>query len=273
MKPFLKWAGNKYQIIERIKAVLPQGNRLIEPFLGSGAVFLNTDFPEYILNDKNRDLIQLYRHLQKEGQKFIAYCQEFFVPGNNQEEQYYILREAFNQTKDSRYKAALFLYLNKHGYNGLCRYNANGVYNVPFGRYKKPYFPAKEMSCFYQKAKNAVFTQHDFATVMKKAKPGDVIYCDPPYVPLSTTSNFTSYSAQGFGFKEQKKLARLAVKVASQGVSVLISNHETEFTKEAYKMAGIISFPVQRYISCDGSKRNKVGELLALFEPGGILHG
>ena len=133
MKPFLKWAGNKYQIITRIQALLPCGKRLIEPFVGSGAVFLNTDYPSYELSDCNGDLIALYQHVQREGDAFIDYCQTFFTEENNTPEAYYAFRAKFNTTGDVRLKSALFVYFNKHGYNGLCRYNASGGFNVPFG--------------------------------------------------------------------------------------------------------------------------------------------
>jgi len=266
MKPFLKWAGNKYQIVERIKEQLPAGERLVEPFAGSGAVFLNTNYEQYLVADANRDLIHLYQHLQREGTGFIAYCRQFFVPENNAKAQFYHFRAEFNQTTDSRYKSALFLYLNKHCFNGLCRYNQKGAYNVPFGRYKKPYFPEKEMLSFHQKAQAAVFCHSDFATVMAGAKRGDVIYCDPPYVPLSETANFTSYSAGGFGVAEQQMLARQAMACAERGVPVVISNHDTEFVRAEYAGARFQAFAVQRYISCNGSKREKAAELLAIFD-------
>jgi len=265
MKPFLKWAGNKYQIIRQIKESLPPGDCLIEPFLGSGAVFLNTDYPRYLLGDINKDLINLYQHLQQEGREFIAYCRTFFSPSSNSEQAYYAYREEFNSTSDLRLKAALFLYLNKHGYNGLCRYNAGGSFNVPFGRYKAPYFPEAEMLYFYEKAQRAQFFCADFATMLKMAQPGSVVYGDPPYVPLSSTANFTSYSSDGFGLAEQQRLADLAKELAAQGIPVLLSNHDTEFTRRAYAGAKIKKFPVQRYISCNGNKRGKVQEVLALF--------
>jgi DNA adenine methylase len=265
MKPFLKWAGNKYQIIERIKALLPPGNRLIEPFVGSGAVFLNTDYSEYCLSDNNSDLIYLYQYLQKEGLEFIDFCKTFFQAENNCKENYYELRAHFNESNDSRLRAALFLYFNKHGYNGLCRYNSKGGFNVPFGKYKSPYFPEKEMLYFYQKSLNAEFKVADFTETLNEAKKGDVIYCDPPYDPLSITSNFTSYSASGFGREQQEQLAKYAKKLSKKGIMVLISNHNTEFIQQAYEPAEILPFEVQRYISCDGTNRAKVGEVLALF--------
>ena len=265
MKPFLKWAGNKYKIVERIKALLPSGQRLVEPFVGSGALFLNTEYPRYLLTDANADLITLYQHLQVEGETFIEYCRPLFTPENNDKDRYYALRDEFNSTDDSRRKSAIFLYMNKHGYNGLCRYNMQGGFNVPFGRYKRPYFPEKEMLYFHQKSQNVTFQHADFREVMESCVPNDVVYCDPPYVPLSTTANFTSYSSGGFGWEEQKMLATLAQSLATRGIPVLISNHNTEFVRDIYSTASISEFDVQRYISCDGENRAKAAELLALF--------
>lgn len=180
MKPFLKWAGNKYKIVDKIKALLPPGERLVEPFVGSGALFLNSDYPCYLLTDANADLITLYQHLQTEGEAFINYCRPLFSPENNDKARYYALRDEFNRTTNSRRKSAIFLYMNKHGYNGLCRYNMQGGFNVPFGRYKRPYFPEAEMRHFALQAQHATFQQANFATTMANCQPGDVIYCDPP---------------------------------------------------------------------------------------------
>lgn len=267
MRTFLKWAGNKQRIVERITALLPEGQRLIEPFVGSGALFLNSDYPEYLLADSNGDLINLYGHLQEEGKDFIDFCRTLFVAENNWPDAFYALRAIFNETTDSRLKSALFLYLNRYGYNGLCRYNASGGFNVPFGRYKKPYFPQTEMEAFWQKSQSARFCHSDFAATMQIAQPGDVIYCDPPYVPLSSTAHFTSYSAGGFDFDAQLALAAAAREAASRGVPVLISNHATPKIEEAYAGATFEHFQVQRYISADGNNRGAVGELLALFLP------
>ena len=266
-RPFLKWAGNKYRIIDRVRAALPAGKCLIEPFAGSGAVFLNTDYEHYIINDNNPDLIHLYNILKKEGAAFIKKCRYYFTPRFNNEEQYYKLRKKFNETSDTYKRAILFVYLNRHGYNGLCRYNLNGGYNVPFGRYKSPYFPEKEMLVFHKKAKNAEFVLSGFEQIIQSAKKGDVVYCDPPYVPLSPSANFTSYSAGGFNMKEQQQLADLANEISVKGIPVLISNHNTSFTRKAYDKANkITKFHVQRFISCNGKKRGTAGELLALFE-------
>lgn len=267
MRPFLKWAGGKFRLVERIKAVLPPGKRLIEPFVGSGAMFLNTEYPAYLLADTNPDLINLYCHLQNEGEAFITYCRDFFRLETNEKESYYDLRTQFNQTTDRREKAALFVYLNKHCFNGLCRYNSKGQFNVPFGLYKQPYFPETEMRFFWQKAQQAEICQGTFVETMAAATPGDVVYCDPPYHALSKTANFTSYSDTPFGWEQQKQLADMARELAGRGIPVLISNHNTDEIRALYAGAQITEFFVQRFISCDGSNRNKAPELLAYFAP------
>jgi len=264
-RPFLKWAGNKYQILEHIMALLPSGHRLIEPFVGSGAVFLNAGYESYLLADSNEDLISLYQTLQSEGELFIDYCRHYFTSGTNVENRYYELRQEFNTTPDSRLKAALFIYLNRHAYNGLCRYNSKGGFNTPFGRYAKPHFPEQEMRRFVNRAGGATFTVADFRDTMRSAQRGDVLYCDPPYVPLSATSNFTSYSSGGFGRDDQVALAELAKELSARGVPVLISNHATEFTLNAYQTAKIEQLDVQRFISCNGDNRGTAREVLALF--------
>lgn len=266
IRPFLKWAGSKYRVLSHIREMLPAGERLIEPFAGSGAVFLNTAFERYLLADANADLINLYQILQQQGEAFIAECARLFQPRTNQEAYYYRRRDEFNTSADPVRKASLFIYLNRHGYNGLCRYNAAGTFNVPFGRYKRPYFPATEMLAFYHKARHAEFVHLDFDAVMQAAQPGDVVYCDPPYVPLSSSANFTSYSAGGFDMPQQQRLADLAEQARRRGIPVLISNHNTHFTRKAYRGANNIKrFTVRRFISCNGDKRQHAGELLALF--------
>lgn len=264
-RPFLKWAGNKYQCIHHILDALPASNRLIEPFVGSGAVFLNSNYEHYLLGEQNKDLIHLYQYVKKEKLDFISYCRAFFNERHNQESIYYNLRDEFNQTTNKRHRSALFLYLNRHGYNGLCRYNKSGYYNVPFGRYKKPYFPEKEMLFFAKKSQTTDFMIADFKTTFSMAKAGDIVYCDPPYAPLSQHSNFTSYTGIPFGQCEQIKLAELAMKSADRGAVVVISNHNTEFTRYHYRHAEIRTFPVKRFINCKGNERKSVDELVAIF--------
>jgi len=274
VRPFLKWAGNKYRIIDRVRGKLPPGKRLVEPFAGSGAVFLNTEYEEYLLCDANRDLIELYNILRDEGEAFIEEARDYFDGRHNNEASYYELREEFNAARSHERRAALFIYLNRHGYNGLCRYNAKGRFNVPFGRYKRPYFPEKEMRAFHHKAQRAQFQLSDFAQTLSQTRHGDVVYCDPPYVPLSASANFTSYSAGGFTMEHQQQLASLAQRTAARGIPVLISNHSTEQIRRIYREAGGDcgrAFSVQRYISCNGQRRDKAGELIALFAQGFAL--
>jgi len=264
-RPFLKWAGNKYRLLDRIRPLLTSGKRLIEPFAGSCALFLNTDYRLNVLNDNNADLINIYTSLQDEADSFIDYVEQFFVAKNNNETAYYRIRKQFNATDDPYLKAALFIYMNRHGYNGLCRYNNSGGFNVPFGRYKQPYFPRQEMQNFAKRSQQARFTNESFLVAMRKARRGDVVYCDPPYVPLTSTANFTSYSAGGFCEAEQLALAEQAQKLAARGVSVIISNHDTPFTQEAYRDAVCTHFKVRRTISCKGARRGYAGELLACY--------
>lgn len=267
IRPFLKWAGNKYRLLDRILPQLPPGRRLIEPFAGAAAVALNADYPALRLVDSNADLIGLYRTLAEEGPAFIAHCQTLFTPENNQADVYYGVRERFNTSRDTAERAALFIYLNRHGYNGLCRYNRSGGYNVPFGRYKRPYFPAAEMHAFWERSRHydIELVTGDFEAEFDAAQYGDVIYADPPYVPLSRTASFTSYGPLRFPLEAQIRLADAARRAANRGVPVLVSNHNTPFTQDHYHGARLETFDVARFISRDGGNRHPARELLAFF--------
>lgn len=264
-RSFLKWPGNKYHCLKMILPEFPEAERLIEPFTGSATVFLNTQFQQNILAEQNPDLINLFTSIKREGEEFIKYSAGLFTAENNDEKKYYQFREKFNAESDPIERSALFLYLNKHGFNGLCRYNSQGIYNVPFGLYTKPYFPQKELELFMKKSSSAKFKHADFADTFKLAKPGDLIYCDPPYSPIEQESNFSAYTGKKFAKDEHVKLAALAKKAASRGVKVIISNHDTEFTREQYQGAKIKSFEVSRFISSTADKRLPVRELLAVF--------
>lgn len=265
IKPFLKWAGSKFRCLEHIQGILPPAQRLIEPFAGSGVVFLNANYSAYLLGEENIDLVNLFQQLKAEGKAFIEYCESFFNKDNNCSQKYYQLRAEFNQSKDQRERSALFLFLNRHGYNGLCRYNQNALYNVPFGRHEKPYFPRLELEFFYQKSQQAEFFRGDFRETFAKARSGDVIYCDPPYVPLSASANFSAYTQRKFTHVDQLALAQLARESAAKGIPVIISNHDTPLTRACYQSSKIISFEVRRLISCHSTQRHAVKELLALF--------
>lgn len=267
-RAFLKWAGGKYSLIGEINRLLPDGNKLIEPFVGAGSVFLNTNFKSYLLNDINPDLINLYNNLKLNTEAYIDDAESLFCAKNNQEERFYQLRREFNETDDQHYKSILFLYLNRHGYNGLCRYNLSGGFNVPFGQYKSPYFPKKELYFFAEKSQKATFTCEPYQQTFKRVRANNIVYCDPPYAPISSTSNFTQYAKNGFSSDDQHALAKLALKTATtKKVSILISNHDTQYTRDLYKDASITKLMVSRTISQKGDKRVKVSELMALFEP------
>ena len=265
-KPFLKWAGGKHKLVPFIASHLsPSRRRLIEPFAGSAALSLALEFEAYLLNDTNPDLIGLFQTLKNEKQEFIDYTRQYFNTEHNQESRFYTLREQFNYSKNPIERAALFIYLNRHAFNGLCRYNSKGLFNVPFGRYRAPYFPEKEMRTFIQKAERMEIQCGDFQTALQRANSDDTIYCDPPYVPLSATASFTAYSKDSFNLEEQSRLATAAQQTAPQSQGVLISNHDTELTRELYRHAQLETISVQRNIAANGSRRQKVGELLAIY--------
>lgn len=239
---------------------------MVEPFVGAGSVFLNTDYERYVLADINSDLINLYNIVKECVNQVVEDSRKLFDENNNQEQIYYKLRTEFNESKDRYRRALLFLYLNRHCYNGLCRYNLSGEFNVPFGRYKQPYFPEAELYCFAEKAKRATFFCENYEQTMRKAQAGSVVYCDPPYAPLSATANFTAYHTNSFNIYDQQALAILAQEVAEQqGIPVLISNHDTELTREWYREAALMVVKGRRTISRNVTGRTKVNELLALY--------
>jgi DNA adenine methylase len=266
-KPFLKWAGGKYRILDTILHELPSGARFVEPFAGSCAVYLNAPFPEALVCDRNRDLISLYRHIQREGENFIQYCASFFTSDKNTRDTYLYLRDTFNNTSDSEKRAALLLYLNRHAFNGLVRYNSKGLFNVPFGKYTRPYFPLEELRTFRRKTQSTdtQFRAMDFRVAFAGLKAGDVVYCDPPYVPLSATASFTAYAGNVFNDRDQRDLAALARNAWQKGVVVVLSNHDTALVKSLYPEAKIKRFTVRRCISCNGDNRGVAPELLAVY--------
>lgn len=266
-KPFLKWPGGKFRLLDKILSRLPAGRRLVEPFAGSGAVFLNASHDACLVCDLNPDLIGLFNTLQRCGTPFIERCGKLFSPRYNTSTAFYRFRDRFNTSTDAEERAALFLYLNRHAYNGLVRYNASGKFNVPFGSYAAPYFPKAELQAFLKKCATCeiVFAVRDFRETFAALRPGDVVYGDPPYVPLSPTANFTTYAGNVFGPEEQKALAAAARAAAARGVPVLLSNHDTPVTRALYDGAQTQSFAVRRTISCNGAQRGHAPELLAVF--------
>lgn len=270
IRPFLKWPGGKYRLLPRLLETLPHRPILIEPFVGAGALFLNSHHTQTEINDINPDLINLYKQLKKRGPRYIVDAKKLFVDKNNRRTTYYQFRTRFNLTKDPTERSLLFLYLNRHGFNGLCRYNLKGLYNVPFGDYRKPYFPEKELLASYERLQAVKLHCLSFTTLLKRYLQHPdldkmIFYCDPPYAPLSKTAHFTGYAAHKFTLEDQAKLAELALALMHKGGSVCISNHDTAFTRAIYNTASIKSLDVTRSISCQGQTRRKVKELLAVY--------
>jgi len=281
-KTFLKWAGNKTKVLPHIIPHIGYPKRYCEPFGGSLAVALNTPAEQYILNDVNKDLVAIYRSLvNANDDSFVQYCEELFVPENNTREAYLELREHFNQATDTTERARLFIYLNKHCFNGLSRYNSKGEFNVPYGREFKDkntkekkienaYFPKEEMMNFrmYFLSKQLVrFTSLSFEdlSLYEDLEVGDVVYFDPPYVRASDTANFTSYATDGFTSDQQVHLAQLAESLSSKGIRVIVSNHDVPVTRELYKSATIYPIQVSRTIAAKGGSRKKANELIAVY--------
>ncbi|MFC0950053.1 Dam family site-specific DNA-(adenine-N6)-methyltransferase [Pasteurella multocida] len=268
-RPFLKWAGGKFRLSDEINKLLPKTNQcLIEPFVGAGAVFLNTNFERYILADINPDLINLFNFVKNDVEHYINASKPlFFHPEANTSTFYYAKRTQFNLSKDPFERSVIFLYLNRFGFNGLCRYNSKNEFNVPFGTYKRHYFPENELRYFAEKAQNAEFICADFQQTFSLADEKSIIYCDPPYAPLIQDSNFTSYAGNEFSSLHQQMLAELARKTAEERqISVVISNHDTPFTRQIYQNAKIKALKVQRSISHQSARRIKVAELIAVFK-------
>ena len=265
-KPFLKWAGGKHKLVSMLMEKLGRGSRLVEPFVGSGAVFMGGNFEKYLLCDSNNDLISLFINLKNNPEDILREVKDLFTPAANSEESFYAIRDEFNKTEQGCLRRnAIFVYLNKHAFNGLCRYNSKGKFNVPYGRYAAPKAPVTEMMLFSEKSQLAEFKCMGFEETFNCLEQGDVVYCDPPYVPLSATSSFTSYHTNGFNPSDQKLLALKAKEARSKGHKVVMSNHDTEFTREIYSEAEIFSLDVRRSISSKSSTRGNAKEIIAVF--------
>lgn len=268
-KPFLKWAGNKYKILSHILPLIGECHQYIEPFAGSMSVALNISSKNYVLNDINEDLIELYKMIVHDD-NFIHECEKLFQ-NSNDETVYYDYRNRYNQTENIQEKSALFIYLNRHCFNGLVRYNKKKEFNVPFGKYKSPYFPKVEMENFRNFIRNCnsvQFTSYDFENELlyQNVNENTYVYFDPPYVPLSATSNFTAYSCDGFNDDDQIRLRDLALELLSKDATIIISNHDVERARELYESATkIISIDVNRSISANKDSRGKVKELIAIY--------
>lgn len=265
-RPFLKWAGGKTQLADALWERLPAAFHVYhEPFLGSGALFFSLyrrqQIRRAVLSDINAELIDTYLAIRDHVAEVIELLRSFPY----EKEFYYTLREQDPWQLSLPARAARMIYLNKTGYNGLYRVNRQGKFNVPFGRYKSPkYFDQDNLLAVAQSLQNVEILCTSFETVLERAAPGDFVYFDPPYVPLTQTANFTSYHANGFGSSDQKRLRDVCIELSKKGVYVMLSNSDTEDVRALYNLPCFSTEEVlaNRAINCKGAKRGKVTELV-----------
>lgn len=272
VSPYLKWVGAKTRSMPALLAALPSPEYvecLIEPFAGSASVFLNTRYRQYVLGDSNPDLVSTWRHARDNPGALITALRRLYREGNS-EQAWHENRAAFNRMKDCTEKAALFIYLNRHGFNGVCRYNKKGMFNVPFGRPVRPYLPEREIMIFARKAARCYvsFFHAGFEETLSAATTGLFaalrcgIYCDPPYLPLSDTSAFTQYDGQVFTPAHHQRLVTRLQEIHQQtGSPVVISSGDTPLSRQLYGAFNLSAQNVNRSVSADGRARVVVSEL------------
>lgn len=268
-KPFVKWAGGKRQIIEKLKEYAPdEFNTYYEPFVGGGALLFELSPKKAVINDYNEELMNVFRCI-KDEEKFNKMCTELNkYETNHTEEFYYEMRSKdkdktkYNKMPEYK-KAARTIYLNKACFNGLYRVNKNNEFNVPFGKKTKVNtYDGQNLGIIhsYLNFNEVIIQSSDFEESVKNAQPGDFIYFDPPYD--SETSTFNDYTENGFGKEEQVRLARVYKELADKGCYVMLSNHNTTLVKELYKDYNIHLIEAKRNINSNGKKRGKVEEVI-----------
>ena len=268
-KPFVKWAGGKRQIIDKLKFYAPnEFNTYYEPFVGGGALLFELSPRSAVINDCNKELMNVYECL-KDAKKFDAMCRELnHHEANHSEEYYYEIRNLdrdkakFNRLADYK-RAARTIYLNKACFNGLYRVNSKNEFNVPFGKKERvnTYDGSNLITVSNYLTMNDVeILSVDFEESVKNAKKGDFIYFDPPYD--SETSTFNSYTEGGFGKDEQIRLAKVFKELDSRGCYVMLSNHNTSLINDLYKNFNIHVIEAKRNINSNGKKRGKVKEVI-----------
>lgn len=274
VKPYLKWAGGKRQLLPEIRRHLPRnwGNlRYYEPFIGAGALFLDRQPRRAVINDNNMDLILTYEVIRDHVDELINAL--LAHRAQNNESYYYQVREQDRNREayaalTNIEKAARLIYLNKTCYNGLYRVNSQGMFNVPFGRYTNPAIcdePVIRAIHRYLSHENTEITimHGDFATAVADAGRNSFIYFDPPYHSPDNT-NFTGYLAGGFGNDEQERLRDVFAERTDEGAKCLLSNSDTPFIRELYQdeRFEIISVRAKRAINSDSAGRGEVDEVL-----------
>ena len=268
-KPFVKWAGGKRQIIDKLKKFIPhEFNTYYEPFIGGGALLFELSPKNAVINDSNSELMNVYKVLCDE-EKFKKMCKVLNnYETNHSEEFFYEIRNkdrnknTFNKLSDYT-RAARTIYLNKSCFNGLYRVNSKNEFNVPFGKKDKvnTYEGNNLITVSNYLTMNEIKIMNtDFEEVVSTAKKGDFVYFDPPYD--SDTSIFNSYTEDGFGKTEQARLARVFKELDEKGVYVMLSNYNTILINELYKDYNINIIEAKRNISAKSSKRGKVEEVI-----------
>jgi DNA adenine methylase len=263
-RPFLKWVGGKTQLLQQIDPLLPRTFRhYFEPFVGGAALFFDLrvrrpDMPAF-LSDVNAELVDCYVAIRDHVDTVIDELRE-----HRYESDYYYAVRAWKPAELSVAKrAARTIFLNKTGYNGLYRVNRSGQFNVPFGRMTNPLFCDVENLRACSRALRGVSIENsDFSSILKRAKKGDFVYFDPPYVPVSSTSDFTSYIPGGFGDGEQRKLAKVFAKLAAREVNVMLSNSDTPFVRELYAEFRIDVVYASRSVNSNAARRGKLPEVV-----------
>ncbi len=263
--PFVKWAGGKRQLLPQIKERMPEKyNNYFEPFVGGGAVIFELLPKSAVINDINKALINVYQMIRKYPQRFLQEInrldREMWEDGK---EYYYSLREHYNDKlmKDEFdvELAALFVFINKHCFNGLYRVNGKGLFNVPYNNSRSSSVNEKVIVETAKFLKDVTIISGDFEDACAKAKKGDFVFFDSPYAPLNPTS-FESYTKEGFDIESHKRLAKLYDELTDRGCYCMLTNHNTELINDLYGNKGykIDVVSVKRSINSDAT--NRVGE-------------
>ncbi|MBI4854306.1 MAG: DNA adenine methylase [Acidobacteria bacterium] len=261
-RPFIKWAGGKRRLLEQYSPFLPsptQFNYYFEPFLGGGALFFHLRPVKAFLADLNADLINCYRVVRDSPEELI----EVLSKHKTSEQYFYRIRELIPENLTPLQRASRFIYLNKTCYNGLYRVNKQGQFNVPYGKYKKPLICDSEViRTASESLKEIHLSVSSFEKTVEKAQKRDFIYLDPPYVPLSPTASFTSYTSSNFTEQDQAKLAQLVRTLDKKGCLVMLSNSDTKLVRTLYQDFSIITVNCPRSINSNPFARGNVTELL-----------
>ena len=265
--PIVKWVGGKSKLLPELIARLPERwNRYFEPFSGGAALFFKLAPRAAVLNDRNADLITTYRTVATDVEAVIRRLA--IHRREHDTEHYYSVRERWNDPSVSWSpvdRAAAFIYLNKTCYNGLWRVNRAGGFNVPVGRYTDPPICTPDaLRAAARLLARAELRSGDYAAAVADARAGDLVYFDPPYVPVTETSNFTSYTGDGFGAADQRALADLAHALVARGCRVMLSNSDTPFTRALYQGLRVDRVWCARAINSNASRRGEVAEVIAI---------